>query len=122
MREIAEEYRLSHWSQIMQDRAASGQSIRGYCREKGIGRHVYHYWQRKLRETAAQQLCAPGERGRAPRALVPTGWATVTPSEEVAPEQKKELTLRIEGVEIEVHPGYDEALLVSVCRTLRGIC
>ena len=53
----------------MQDRAASGQSIRTYCKEKGIGTNVYHYWQRKLREAAAQQLAeAQPETALVPKA------------------------------------------------------
>ena len=30
-REIAAEYRLNHWAQIMQERSESGMSIKAYC-------------------------------------------------------------------------------------------
>ena len=113
-REIAVEYRLGHWAQIMQDRAASGQSIRTYCKEKGIGTNVYHYWQRKLREAAAQQLA----EAQPETALVPSGWATISPAEEAVSEPGG-LTLRVGGVEIQVSDGFDEALLASVCRALQ---
>lgn len=59
-REIAVEYRLSHWAQIMQDRSQSGLSIRSYCKSAGIHENVYFYWQRKLREAACEQLSTPG--------------------------------------------------------------
>lgn len=59
-REIAVEYRLSHWAQIMRDRSQSGQSIRSYCKSAGIHENVYFYWQRKLREAACTQLNTPG--------------------------------------------------------------
>jgi len=114
-REIAVEFRLGHWAQIMQDRAASGQSIRAYCKANGIGTNVYHYWQRKLREAAA-------ELNAGAQLLVPSGWATVSAAEEAAPAQAGSLTLRIGGAEIEVRQGYDEALLASVIKTLSGVC
>ena len=59
-REIAEEYRLSHWSQIMQERSQSGMSIRAYCKSGGIHENVYYYWQKRLREAACEQLNTPG--------------------------------------------------------------
>jgi putative transposase len=118
-REIAAEYRMTHWAQIMQDRVSSGQSIQAYCDETGTSRCAYFYWQKKLREAAAQQLAAdPGTE----KALVPSGWAQACVAEESVPEQAGGLTLRIGGAEIEVRQGYDEALLASVCRTLTGIC
>jgi len=113
MKEIATEFRLGHWAQILQDRAASGMSIKGYCKEKGIAVNVYFYWQKKLREAAAQQLAIASEPGS--QALTPMGWATV---QEIEPKQSGGLTLRIGGAEIELHQGYDEALLASVIKTL----
>ena len=121
-REMATQYKMAQWTQIMQDRVASGESIQGYCKARGITRQVYFYWQKKLRETAAQQLAAAAEPEKEQQALVPSGWAQACIAEEPAPEQAGGLTLRIGGAEIEVRQGYDEALLASVCRTLTGIC
>jgi len=119
-REIAAEFRLGHWARIMQERADSGLSIRAYCKENGIGTNVYHYWQRKLREAAVEQLSAAAHPEQ--QALVPSGWATVSPAEEAVPEQAEGLTLRIGVAEVEVRPGFDEALLASVCRALSQSC
>jgi len=119
-REIAVEFRLGHWARIMQERADSGQSIRAYCKENGIGTNVYHYWQRKLREAAAQQLIAASKPEQ--QALVPSGWAAVSSVEEAVTEQAGGLTLRVGGAEIKVRQGYDETLLASVVKTLSQSC
>ena len=119
-REIAVEYRLTHWARIMQERVDSGQSIRAYCKANDIGTNVYHYWQRKLREAAVQQLTAA--QPEQTQSLVPSGWATVESTEETEPELAGGLILRIGGAEIEVRDGFDEALLASVCRALSGQC
>ena len=111
-RALATEYRLAQWAQLMQARSASGQSIDEFCQANGISRNKYFYWQRKLREAAAQQLAA-----RQPEtALVPSGWAQVT--EHAVLKDSKSLLLRIGGAEIELREGFDEALLASVCRVL----
>lgn len=55
-REIAEEYRLTHWAQVMQERVQSGQSIKAYCKQIGICANTYFYWQRRVRAAAADEL------------------------------------------------------------------
>jgi len=55
-RDIAAEYRLAHWAQIMRNRIDSGLSIRAFCENAGIRENTYFYWQKKLRETACEEL------------------------------------------------------------------
>ena len=55
-REIAEEYRLSHWTGIMSEQQASGLSKKAYCASIGIHENIFYYWQRKLREVACTEL------------------------------------------------------------------
>jgi transposase-like protein len=119
-RAIAVEFRLAHWAQIMQERVESGMTIRSFCKAKGMGLNTYFYWQKKLREAAVSQMAAAAQPEQ--QALVPSGWATVSPAEETAPAQPQGLTLRVGGAEIEVRPGYDEVLLASVIKTLSRPC
>ena len=55
-REIAEEYRLTHWAQVMQERSQSGLTIKAFCRQIGICTNTYFYWQRRLRQAAFEQM------------------------------------------------------------------
>ena len=96
-REVAAELRLEHWARVMQERQASGLSIKQFCGGSGIRPNVYFYWQRKLREVACREILArpegineiqahpvkesasieelfpPPEHSET--ALVPSGWA-----------------------------------------------
>ena len=118
IREITTEIRLTQWTQIMQERIASGLSVAAFCKERGIGRHSYFYWQKKLREAAVSRMVPTAEPSQA---LVPIGWAAVM--EETAPVlESQTLTLRIGSAEIEVREGFDEALLASVIKTLSQSC
>lgn len=118
-REIAGEYRLSHWAQIMRDRSESGMSIRGYCRSAGICENVYYYWQRKLREAACQELNLSAG-GRSEKALVPSGWAVCKTGEAVP--VKKPLTIEVGGYRISVEADVDPELLAKTCRMLKTLC
>ena len=41
-REVALDYQLAHWAQIMQDRVASGLSVRAYCKQAGFHENNYY--------------------------------------------------------------------------------
>ena len=120
-REIAKEYRLSHWARIMRERNESGLSIKAFCAQSGIGANVFFYWQRKLREAAAQEMLAVEASGAdTPNALVPRGWAEAVGNSDTPNDGG--LTIRVGGAEICVKPGFDEKLLSSVCKTLSSLC
>jgi transposase-like protein len=53
---MTRQVRLMHWAMVMKARTESGQSVRRWCRENGIQEKTYYYWQRKLRESACEQL------------------------------------------------------------------
>jgi len=72
-RDIAEEYRLTHWAQIMRERQDSGLSIKAYCKQRGFHENVYYYWQRKLREATCTELAAREQESET--GLVPNGWS-----------------------------------------------
>jgi hypothetical protein len=55
-RKLTAEYRLAQWAHLLQERAANGMRVEDFCISKGISRHAYYYWQRKLRDTACEEL------------------------------------------------------------------
>jgi hypothetical protein len=55
-REIAKEYRLTHWAAIIRNRKESGLSVKAFCESAGIHTNSYFYWQKKLRESACEEL------------------------------------------------------------------
>jgi len=55
-REMAQQVRLAQWAGVMRERNESGKSIRSWCIENGINQKTFHYWQRKLRDTACERV------------------------------------------------------------------
>ncbi len=117
-REIAAEYRLSHWAKIMQDRNASGLSVKAFCTAAGFHENVYYYWQRKLREAAFQELAL--QTVAVEKSLAPSGWAVCETVEPSAPGGA--LIVAIGGYRIQVDADTDLELLAKVCRALNASC
>ncbi len=49
---VAQQVRVSEWTRIIQDRAASGMTVTEYCKQSGFSETAYYYWLRKVRKTA----------------------------------------------------------------------
>lgn len=114
-RDIASEYRLAHWAQVMRERTEKGLSVRAYCQENGIHENTYFYWQRKLREAACSEMqSAIAEE----KSVLPNGWALCVKGE--AP-QTQGLTVEVGGCRITVSADTDPELLAKVCRTLKSL-
>jgi putative transposase len=115
-REIAAEYRLSHWAGIMRERNASGMSVKAFCRTAGFHENVYFYWQRKLRESACQELLPTVNE----KAMIPSGWAVC----EQANAESKENSIHVEigKCRLAVGSEFDPQVLERVCRVLMTLC
>ena len=122
-KEIAAEYRLTHWAQIMKERNESGLSVRAFCKEAGFHENIYYYWQRKLREAACGQLA--GKQAGA-GSLVPQGFAEAKLREEPIgyPALETSCQLRIEamGVQISAGVAYPVDKLAALIRELGRRC
>ena len=114
-RDIAAEYRLSHWAQVVQDRSQKGLSIRVYCAEAGIHENTYFYWQRKLHEAASAQAAGLP----APNALAPKGWTAL--SVQTDSINMHGLIVEVGGCRVHVQADTDTVFLAQVCRALKAL-
>jgi putative transposase len=117
-REIATAYRISQWTQALQERKESGESIKEFCQRKGVSRNTYFYWQRKLRETVCREII-PAQQAAGEQTMIPSGWAVC---EAAAPEAAKTLIIEIGKSRISAGPDTDMELLGKVCRELMSLC
>ena len=119
-REIAEEYRLSHWAEIMKDRTASGLSIKNFCKAAGFHENVYYYWQRKLREAAYQEHLVEVSN-TCNQAVIPSGWA-ICEEDTGSKTDESVLTVEIGKCRINAYADTSPELLRKVSSVLISLC
>ena len=103
--------REAFWQRHFDDWRQSGQTISGFCRERGLTESAFHLWKRELRfQTKPRHSKTTAPRLTAPR-LVPVSVAAIPPSA---------LTLKVKGATLHIEPGVDEALLRTVFNVLKG--
>ncbi|MBU7008872.1 IS66 family insertion sequence element accessory protein TnpA [Phosphitispora fastidiosa] len=113
IQKVTKEYRLSKWMQVIQERQNSGQSIKVFCQEKGISRHAYFYWQRKLRKDACMELTKQTRETIV--SCAPQGWMQLPQNQEI----KSTLDIEVGGCRVSVDAETDTELLKKICRILR---
>jgi putative transposase len=118
-RKIAEEYRLSHWAGIMQERIDSGLSVKDFCKSAGFHENVYYYWQRKLRESACQKLLPAAQNGQ-PESIVPSGWAACEAEHDVRIDNA--VSIEIGKCRVTANGSTDPEVLAKICKILLSLC
>ena len=110
---VTKNYRMSQWMEIIKRRQSSGKTVEAFCEEEGISKNAYYYWQRKLRESACEELA----KHKNSTTLLPAGWAQLTTEASVSPA----LEIEVAGCRININDNTDLNLLKNVCRTLRSL-
>ena len=105
---ISRQERLAVWSERIMACRSSGMSVRSWCQENRISEKTYFYWQKKLFETLAQQ-----QNTAAP------AFAEVTPLQP-ARTGNVAITVRMSGIEADIHSGADAATVEAVLRILKS--
>lgn len=114
-REVTQQYRLSQWAQRLHERQLSGLSITAWCEINGVSRNTYFYWQKRLRESACEELAL-----RTGTAV--TAAPTFAEVKMQIPESPGAVVVRLNGAEIEIKEGTSSELVENVLSALRKQC
>ena len=123
MRAVTREVRLQQWAGILCDQQSSGQSIRSWCVENGVVEKTFHYWKRKLREAAYEQLTEYQITERKSEVAF-SEVRLIAPPEapEVEAVKANQLHLEIGGVRLSADSGYPTEKLAELLRQLVHSC
>lgn len=102
---VKHQNKMAQWAQRITDCRSSGMSVRSWCHENGIREQTYYKWQRVL----FQQVKSQHE----------SQFAEVTPTR-LPTSGNVAVTLRIDGVDLQIHNGADTATLEAVLRAVKS--
>ena len=106
---MSRQERLASWSEKIMACRNSGMSVRGWCQENGVAEKTYYYWQRRLFEALSRKQ----QEGVTP------AFAEVTPAQSVR-SGNVAVTIRMAGIEADIHSGADAATVEAVLRVLKS--
>jgi transposase-like protein len=47
--------KCKYWRNLIAEQEASGQTIRAFCQEQGVGDHCFYYWRKRLQKSEPVQ-------------------------------------------------------------------
>ena len=97
--------KLAEWAVRISECRNSGQSVKVWCRENGIREQTYYRWQKRLFEMS--------------KAEQEVQFAEVTQPQSVG-SGNVAVTIRVAGMEADIHSGADAATVETVLRLLRS--
>ena len=102
---INQQNKLALWAGRISECRSSGQNVKDWCKENGICEQTYYRWQKRLFEMAKAQQEVP--------------FAEVTP---IQPARcgNVAVTVRLAGVDADIHSGADAATVETVLRILKS--
>ncbi len=109
------------WRSRLDSFEQSGMSIKEFCRQNSLEPRSYRYWRSRLGEVKLP-FVSRDVSGSVVSSKSPSWLCIDTASESTpcSPEPNPFLTVRISGAEIDVHSGFNEALLRSIVQALGG--
>lgn len=104
--------REAYWRKHVQAWERSGQSVRGYCRSRGLSEAAFHFWKRELKRRDGSAAAKADRPAFAEMRLPSSAMHEALIEIAVAGSRR-----------IQVHPGFDEETLVRVLAAVeRGAC
>jgi len=97
------------WIARIKDYQASAERVATWCQRHQVTAHQLWYWHRQLR---AEQDAPP---------VSASHWVALRVAD-TASGSASPLLVRVGSATVEVHPGFDPALLADVVRTLKSLC
>ena len=120
-RQIAAEYRLSQWMEAIQERISSGETIKDFCKRKGVKRNTYFYWQQRIRKAACEKLSELQKTDPSTGISLP-GFTEVKLPETPKLERRGEVHIEIHGIQIRAGKDYPKESLVALLREVSRLC
>ena len=97
--------KLALWADRITECRNSGQSVKSWCKENGICEQTYFRWQKQLFELAKEQQEVQFAEVATPQ---PVHAGNVA------------VTIRIVGMELDIHSGADMATIEAVLRVVKS--
>lgn len=108
---MSKQARLEDWTARIMACRNSGMTVRAWCQENGLPEKTYYYWQRRLFQTLSEQQ---------QQIIQQPAFAEITPAPNSGSSGGVAVTVRISGVEADIHNGADAAAVETVLRILKS--
>ncbi len=111
--QLKHQAKLRDWAAAIQECRSSGQSVKQWCKNRGITTTTYYRWEREL-------LTLAGDKRNKPQLTATTTFAELpAPPKLCHTAAEHSATVHIHDITIDIYPGMDGELLKMLLETVR---
>jgi hypothetical protein len=117
-REVASQYRLTKWTELVSQCRSSGQTVAEWCAENHISEASYYYWLKKIRNAACEALPSLNENNP----IVPlNNFDRKAETRSSNQESLSGIVMRVGTVTLEIHNSASSVLIENTLRALQNV-
>lgn len=118
-REVARQYRLSQWTQIIRECRSSGQTVAAWCAEHNINPKSYYYWLKRVRTAACEALPSLSAENNP---IVPVNMPALSSGTGPASQKPSpDIIVRYGLVSLEIHNNASQSVIENTLRALQHV-
>ncbi len=117
-REVASQYRLSQWTEIVRQCRSSGQSVAVWCAENNVSITSYYYRLRRIREAACEALPSLSANSSIVPVNIPVHTAE---ADSIDQESSSDIVVRMGTVTLEISNNASATLIETTFRALQHV-
>jgi hypothetical protein len=115
VKQLTNEINIQKWSTLIEECRNSGVKITNWCKEKGVSKSQYYYWQKKICNTVCENL--PVLKEKQIPANVPTFAEVKIPVSNDLNDIA--LTLSLNNTSIQIHNHANEDTIAAALRIIK---
>lgn len=118
-KEVARQYRLNKWTEIVRECRSSGQTISAWCADHDINPKTYYYWLRRVREAACEALPSLHSQNNP---IIPVNMpASAAGTDSGDQEGLSDILIRLGLVTLEIRNHASATLIENTLRALQHV-
>lgn len=117
------DYMLNLWTSRIQECRKSGMTVIAWCEQNNIRIKSYYYWMRKIKREVFESLSSDNQ-GKVPaiaHSNTPV-FSKINLSAINESESQGIVTIRLNGIAVDVQDGASEELIHNTLRAIRNLC
>lgn len=118
-REVANQYRLNKWMEIVRECRSSGQTVSAWCVEHDINPKTYYYWLKRVRTAACEALPSLHPQNNP---IIPVNIPSFTTgTDSCNQEGSSDILIRFDAVTLEIRNHASATLIENTLRALQHV-
>lgn len=117
-REVASQYRLNKWTEIVSQCRSSGQTVAVWCAENNVNTTSYYYWLRRIRKAACEALPLLSGNNSIVPVNIPVHTVETGPPDL---ESSSDIVVRMGTVTLEISNNASATLIENTLRALQHV-